>query len=239
MLVSVLLTIYFGHEDAQYGQAFFFVSFMLPVAIGASYFISSYLVPRYLLTERYLKFTLFSIYTLIIGVYMLLLIGLFSFVVLANYQFDGMNALTVDVYTLASALFMIILAQSFISLFMQVTDQNKQIEALERLQNSEEASYVTFTVSRKKMRVQVQDILFIESLSDYVKVQTKEGHFITRERISHLAENLPEQFLRVHRSFLVNREQVSTYSKEEVVVAGTTIPISRSYKDGVFELLNT
>jgi hypothetical protein len=236
-MVSVFLTIYFGHKDAQYGQAFFFVSFMLPVAIGSSYFINSFLVPKYLLTERYFKFTLFSIYTLIVGVYLLLLIGLFSFVVLANYQFDGMNALTVDVYTLASALFMIVLAQSFISLFRQVNAQNKQIEVFEQKKEANGGDTVVFTVNRKKMRVQTGDIHYIESLSDYVKVKTREGSFITRERISKLTESLPDHFIRVHRSFLVNRVHINTFSKEQVEVSGTRIPISRSYKAAVAALL--
>lgn len=71
-------------------------------------------------------------------------------------------------------------------------------------------------------------------MGDYVKVITElDEPVITRERISHIIKELPETFLRIHRSFIVNSQKVAHFSKTEIEVNGTTLPISRTYKNEI------
>ena len=60
----------------------------------------------------------------------------------------------------------------------------------------------------------------------------------SKEKISHMEEYLPEGFIRIHRSFIVNRSKISTFSREHVVVGGMELPVSRSYKKEVLEALS-
>ena len=82
------------------------------------------------------------------------------------------------------------------------------------------------------------DILYIESIKDYVKVRTNEKEIITQQKISYLEESLPkEQFLRIHRSFIVNRDKIDAYSATDVEVGKHHVPIGRNYKNDVMKLL--
>src|SRR5687768_8777212 len=65
--------------------------------------------------------------------------------------------------------------------------------------------YVYFKVDKKMVKTRMHDILYIESIKDYVKVRTADKEIITQQKISYLEESLPKElFLRIHRSFIVN-----------------------------------
>jgi DNA-binding LytR/AlgR family response regulator len=99
-------------------------------------------------------------------------------------------------------------------------------------------NFVYFKVDKKMIKVKMNDILYIESVKDYVKVKTFEKEIITQQKISYLEESLPrEQFLRIHRSFIVNRERIDAYSATDIEVGKSHIPIGRNYKNDVMKML--
>jgi len=87
--------------------------------------------------------------------------------------------------------------------------------------------------------IELNDVLFIESLSNYVKIHTKIETVITKEKISKLEERLPINFIRIHRSFLVNKNYVDNFGKEKLTIAERQLNISRTYKKAVLEELNS
>jgi DNA-binding LytR/AlgR family response regulator len=93
---------------------------------------------------------------------------------------------------------------------------------------------------RKMVKVNYDDILYLESYSDYVKIHMIDQVIITRELISHLADELPSgQFIRIHRSFIVAIDRIKSYTNESVEIGNKELTISRSYKDAVLaQLLN-
>lgn len=98
--------------------------------------------------------------------------------------------------------------------------------------------YVYFKVDKKMVKTRMTDILYIESIKDYVKVRTPEKEIITQQKISYLEESLPrEQFIRIHRSFIVNREKIDAYSATDVEIGKFHVPIGRNYKNDVMKLL--
>ena len=89
------------------------------------------------------------------------------------------------------------------------------------------------------VKTKMADILFIESVKDYVKVRTSEKEIITQQKISYLEESLPrEQFLRIHRSFIVNVEKIDAYTATDVEIGKHSIPIGRNYKNDVMKILS-
>jgi DNA-binding LytR/AlgR family response regulator len=99
-------------------------------------------------------------------------------------------------------------------------------------------NYVYFKVDKKMVKTRMTDILFIESIKDYVKVRTPEREIVTQQKISYLEESLPrEQFLRIHRSFIVNRERIDAYSATDVEIGKFHVPIGRNYKNDVMKTL--
>lgn len=108
------------------------------------------------------------------------------------------------------------------------------------VQKTENASddYVYFKVDKKMIKTKMADVLYIESIKDYVKVRTEEKEIITQQKISYLEESLPrQQFLRIHRSFIVNVDKIDAYSATDVEIGKHSIPIGRNYKNDVMKVL--
>jgi DNA-binding LytR/AlgR family response regulator len=94
-------------------------------------------------------------------------------------------------------------------------------------------------MDKKVIKVCLKDILYIESMKYYIKVKTPNQEVISHQKISYMEENLPKnQFMRVHRSFIVSVPNIQAYSASNVEIGGHDIPIGRNYKDIVIPQLN-
>jgi DNA-binding LytR/AlgR family response regulator len=99
--------------------------------------------------------------------------------------------------------------------------------------DSYENTYKYFKVNREMKKVFLKDILYIESLKDYVRIKS----LITYQRISYLEEKLPDdKFIRVHKSFIVAIDKISSLSSNTVKIKDKEIPIGRNYKGNVVKL---
>jgi len=88
------------------------------------------------------------------------------------------------------------------------------------------------------IRIYVDEIRYFESLKDYLQIFLKDEKFIYKARISDMEEELrDEQFLRIHRSFLVNTSKIRSVSPTEISIEGIHLPIGRSYKNLVMKRL--
>lgn len=95
-------------------------------------------------------------------------------------------------------------------------------------------SYVYFRSDRKMHKVHINDIIFIESLKDYIKVVTTSKTIITKQSISSVEERLPKtSFIRIHRSFIVSLDKVQSYSPELIAIGNEELPVSRMYRHEV------
>ena len=103
-----------------------------------------------------------------------------------------------------------------------------------------EQPFMYLKAEKKMIKVNLNDILYIESLKDYVRVKTATKEVITHQKISYLEEKLPEDcFLRIHRSFMVAINKIESYSATTIEVPGKVLPIGRNYKTQVLESLNS
>ena len=101
-----------------------------------------------------------------------------------------------------------------------------------------EEAFVYLKTEKRLVKVILKDILYIESIRDYTRVITRNQHLIAHQRISQLEEKLPEDwFLRIHRSYLVNRLHVQAFSPQFVEVQDKQIPIGRQYKEQALNIL--
>jgi DNA-binding LytR/AlgR family response regulator len=104
--------------------------------------------------------------------------------------------------------------------------------ALPKIQMPEgEAPHLFVRADRKNVKVLLDDILYLESLKDYVRIATTQGKITTKETITHFEEALPkERFLRVHRSFIVAKDKITAHSADGLDIGKTPIPVGRMYK---------
>ena len=99
-------------------------------------------------------------------------------------------------------------------------------------------SFVYFRADRKMVKVMLQDILYIESMKDYVKVFTVDGMIITKQSISSVEAMLPEkEFLRSHRSYIVSVRHIKSFTSELIDIQNTEIPIGKLFRNEVMKTL--
>jgi len=100
-------------------------------------------------------------------------------------------------------------------------------------------SFVYFRADRKMVKVLLNDILYIESMKDYIKVVTTTGTIITKQSISSVETMLPETlFLRTHRSFIVSISKIKSFTNELIDIDKAEIPIGKLYRNGVMKYLS-
>ncbi|HJS55524.1 MAG TPA: LytTR family DNA-binding domain-containing protein [Chitinophagaceae bacterium] len=92
---------------------------------------------------------------------------------------------------------------------------------------------------RKMVKVLFNDILYVESLKDYIKIVTVNKTIITRQSISSLEQMLPKDaFLRIHRSYIVAMNRIDSFNGEKIDIAKNELPIGRLFKHDVNLQLN-
>ena len=102
----------------------------------------------------------------------------------------------------------------------------------------EKIDYFFVRSDRKMVKLNFSDILYIESISDYIKIHLTDKTVVTRETISNVEAKLSQkEFIRVHRSYIVSLKNIDSFTNEIVEIAGHELPISRSYKNEVLRRL--
>jgi DNA-binding LytR/AlgR family response regulator len=97
--------------------------------------------------------------------------------------------------------------------------------------NAFDKAYMYFKVNRDLVKIYLKDIVYIESIRDYVKIITDNRSIITYQRISFMEEKLPEhKFLRIHKSYIVALDKITGFSNDCVSAGTFSLPVGRSYK---------
>ncbi len=106
--------------------------------------------------------------------------------------------------------------------------------------NQEFPDHLFVKSERKNQKVNFSEILYVESKKDYLKIVMLDKSLITKDKISDFIENLPASiFLRVHRSYVVNLDQISSFTNKDIEIGEIEIPIGGKYKENVLDLLNS
>jgi DNA-binding LytR/AlgR family response regulator len=101
-------------------------------------------------------------------------------------------------------------------------------------------TFLCLRADRKNIKVNLDDIIFIESIKDYVKVVTKDRTIISKQSISSLEEMLPASaFIRTHRSFIVSIKKIESFTQDLIQLGKYELPISRSYRHEVEKALGS
>jgi LytTr DNA-binding domain len=84
------------------------------------------------------------------------------------------------------------------------------------------------------VKIFLNDILYIEGFSDYIKIITGSKPIVTKHLISSLEETLPkENFIRIHRSFIISINNIDSFSADMIQIGNKILPIDRLYKQNV------
>ena len=104
--------------------------------------------------------------------------------------------------------------------------------------NAENQSFFFVKCSQKIEKIIIKDIIYVESMVNYVIIHTLHHKYITYLTFKSVIDQLPRgQFIRIHRSFIVALKSIQTIDGNEVVGEKSKLPISKNYKDEVMEMV--
>lgn len=127
---------------------------------------------------------------------------------------------------------------------------NKSVQkALEyaSFQNSDEVSesnleneFIYIKVNNQMTKVFYDEISHIEAFADYVKIFLNDKKLVTLQTMKNMENKLPtDKFIRIHRSFIVNQNRVTSYNSGNCNIGDLQFPIGKSYKDNFLETMKS
>jgi DNA-binding LytR/AlgR family response regulator len=114
----------------------------------------------------------------------------------------------------------------------------QKIQAVITTLPSEQTNEFYIKADAKLIKLKTDDILFIESMGDYVKFITLQKNYISLYTIKSLEEKLNKHsFLKVHRSYLVNTKKINDLQGNTLYIQGHQVPISKAHKEEIIQRL--
>ncbi len=151
-----------------------------------------------------------------------------------DYAVDGFDLKAVD-YLLKPI--------SFERLMQAINKFQEESPAVKREDHGDEKTEISESMflrsDRKMVKVNFAEILYIESLSDYIKIHmTDQRVLVTRESLANIEARLPrDNFLRTHRSYIIALAKIDSYTSDTIEMGKYEIPISRSHREVVMQRL--
>lgn len=98
--------------------------------------------------------------------------------------------------------------------------------------------YIFVKTEYKLVKVNTDDILYIEGMQNYVAIYTKTEKIISLQNIKKMEEQLPKkQFARVHKSYMVALNKINSIERSRIYIADAVIPLGDVYRDGFYQLI--
>lgn len=120
----------------------------------------------------------------------------------------------------------------------KVREKHEQLAEVETVEGSQD-DRIFIRNNNKLVKVMLEDILYVEADRNYCKIITPTQAFVVVSPMNKLCEKIDSrQFIRIHRSFVVNYAKVDAVSDSYVEVNGKLIPIGKQYKDDLYKMLN-
>ena len=118
---------------------------------------------------------------------------------------------------------------------LKPVSRNEFVEAIDRICSRQSApiQYLTVRSDYRQLRLPFNEILFVEGLKDYVKIYVtgRERPVITQMSLKAVEQALPaDDFVRIHRSFVVAKAKITAFDRTSVTIAGTALPIGDTYR---------
>jgi len=101
-----------------------------------------------------------------------------------------------------------------------------------------ETGYIFIKSGYNQVKIELAEILYIESVKDYIRLHTRQTEITAKYKISDIETELSGKgFLRTHRSFIVNLKNITAFNASDIMIGTTEIPIGESYKSVVLKIL--
>lgn len=213
-------------KNGNYYHAYFLEFVLLPIRMLAVYTMIYWLIPRYLKENHYRQF--------IAGTVLLLLVagvGQRVFMYFFYEQFTGTGTLPLlHAGAIGRSIILINSTVLFVSALKII--QLWQIDRAENemLRKKSHSNVIEIKADKRIYRVPLNEIQYLESKGNYVIYHLAGRNLTSYISLNEAMESLPENFTRIHKSYVINKDFVLSYNHEDIQLADQVIPIGRMYK---------
>jgi DNA-binding LytR/AlgR family response regulator len=150
-----------------------------------------------------------------------------------DYALEGFELEVVD-YLLKPVAF-----DRFLKAVRKVVDTRQVSSSLSEATTERTPQSIFVKVDKRKVKVCPEEVLYMESQRDYLRMVMPERELKTHMTMSEAEELFfSSDFIRVHRSFLINKNHIESFSAGEIEIGKSVIPIGRNYKSEVLRILD-
>ncbi|MDZ7604569.1 MAG: response regulator transcription factor [Cyclobacteriaceae bacterium] len=116
---------------------------------------------------------------------------------------------------------------------------NKAFTKLEPATERLNASFIMVKTDKRLHRISISDILYIQSMGDFIKIHTRDKTYIESETLRNTESLLPaDSFVRIHKSYIISVMAFKYIEGNQVKIGDTLLPIGLTYKEGLLKALN-
>jgi DNA-binding LytR/AlgR family response regulator len=153
-----------------------------------------------------------------------------------EYALDGFDLDVVD-YLLKPITFERFLKS--VNKYYQMNQDDVQLVTNQGNEKGAEETFIYVKENKKVIKIYLSEIKYIEGLSEYVQIYTDKRKVIVKTSLTLMEEKLPaEQFLRIHKSYIISVNKIEAFTANTIEIQNKELPIGRSYKNVVLNLLN-
>jgi len=207
-------------REGNYLDAYTLEFVLLPARIMAVYVMIYMLIPRFLEKEQYVKFGLSYVLLLLIS-------GILQTLIVYFYRGADESVLTLSALVrnivLINSTVVVIASFKIFKLWQQQQVTNKAIQ-------TDSVPIIEMKADKRTYRLRTSDILYLESLGNYVTCHLKDKRLISYTSLNECASRLPGNFMRIHKSYIVNRENITSYNAEDIEIGDKRLPIGRAFR---------
>jgi DNA-binding LytR/AlgR family response regulator len=114
------------------------------------------------------------------------------------------------------------------------------VASIEKPERQNSSTYLFVKTEHRIQKVNLDDILYIEGLQNYVSIQTGKDRVLSLQTLKKVEEQLPSAaFIRVHKSFIVAFKQITYIERSRIFISEAIIPIGDSYRDGFYKRIGS
>lgn len=124
--------------------------------------------------------------------------------------------------------------------YFQVTSENGNNGDAVSSPSTPDEAFIYVKENKRVIKLLLNEILYIEGLSEYVKIYTDNKKIVTKTSMTNMEDKLPDDgFMRIHKSYIVSLNKIEAFTSSSIEVTGKELPIGRSYKNKVSKVLHS
>lgn len=148
----------------------------------------------------------------------------------SKYAVEGFNLDAID---------FLLKPYSFERFYKAVTKAAETIELHQRAVDFPKADdYIVVKSEYQNRKINLDDILFVEAMDNYVKIHTSESVILTLMNLKSISALLPQsRFIRIHKSFLISRSKINVFTRNYVIIGQKQVPVGRAYANAFLAVM--